>query len=73
MKNTITQVQEVFFNLSDLIDSGQIDDFRLEVFQKFLTLREFLEEQKSKLQSIEEDLQEVSDETRSYGPCGAPK
>ena len=73
MKNTITQVQEVFFNLSDLIDSGQIDDFRLEVFQKFLTLREFLEEQKSKLQSIEEDLQEVFDETRSYGPCGAPK
>ena len=71
MSNAITQVQEVFFDLCDLIDSGQIDNFRLKGFQEFWTLREFLEEQKAKLQSIEEDLQEVSDETRSYGPRGA--
>ena len=59
MSNTLTLVQEVFFDLCDLIDSGQIDDFRLHGFQEFGTLREFLVEQKEKMQNIEEDIKEA--------------
>ena len=54
---TLTTVQEVFFDLCDLLDSGQIDDIKLEGFAEFETLREFIEEQKLKLQAIEEALE----------------
>jgi hypothetical protein len=50
----ITKVQEVYFDLCDLINSGEIDDFNLVTMNEFNTLREFLEEQKEKLSEIEE-------------------
>lgn len=66
--NTLIQVQDVLFDICDLIDSGQVNDFKLYGYPDFETLREFLEYQKTKMQSIEEGLEEVSDEARSYGP-----
>jgi len=56
MSATITKVQEVFFDLCDLLNSGQIDNIKLSGFQEFATLREFLEEQKNKLTEIEESV-----------------
>lgn len=53
MSATITKVQEVYFDLCDLLNSRQIDNIKLSGFQEFDTLREFLEEQKNKLAEIE--------------------
>ena len=53
MSATITKVQEVYFDLCDLLNSRQIDNINLIGFQEFDTLREFLEEQKNKLAEIE--------------------
>lgn len=50
---TKTLVQEVYFDICDLLNSHQIDDIVLDGFQEFETLREFLEEQKGKLEKIE--------------------
>lgn len=57
---TLTLVQEVLFDLSDLIKSGEMDDIALKGFQEFETLKEFLEEQKAKLQEIEAGVEEAS-------------
>lgn len=56
---TLTLVQEVFFDLSDLINSGEMDDIALKGFQEFETLKEFLEEQKAKLREIEAGVEEA--------------
>lgn len=48
-----TTLQEIFFDLCDLLDSGQIDDIQLEGFDEFETLREFIEEQKNKIEQLE--------------------
>jgi hypothetical protein len=53
---TITTLQEVFFDICDLLNSGQIDDVVISGFQEFETLREFLEEQKQKIESVEQSL-----------------
>ena len=53
MSATITKLQEVYFDLCDLLNSRQIDNIKLSGFQEFDTLREFLEEQKNKLAEIE--------------------
>ena len=50
----LTRVQEVYFDLCDLLNSGEIDDFDLVTMNEFNTLREFLEEQRGKLAEIEE-------------------
>lgn len=50
---TLTLVQEVYFDVCDLLNSGQVDDFSLTGFQEFNTLREFLLEQQHKLEKIE--------------------
>ena len=57
MSNVNTKLQEVLFDICDLINSGEIDDFMLTTFQEFETLKEFLEEQKDKLQQIESELE----------------
>lgn len=44
-----TTLQEVFFDLCDLIDSGQVDDIALSDFAEFSTLSEFLIEQRDKI------------------------
>ena len=48
----LTKVEQVYLDLIDLIDSGQIDDFQISVFPEFSTLREFLVEQKEKLARV---------------------
>lgn len=48
-------LQEIFFDLCDLLDSGQIDDIALDGFAEFETLREFIEEQKNKIEELEND------------------
>ena len=47
-----TTLQEIYFDLCDLLNSGQIDDFIISGFQEFKTLREFIEEQKTKLENL---------------------
>lgn len=54
--STLTTIQEIFFDLCDLLDSGQIDGIKLEGFEEFETLREFIEEQKMKIEQVEEAL-----------------
>ena len=56
--STKTLVQEIYFDVCDLLDSGQINDFTISGFQEFDTLREFMLEQKQKLAQIEASLQE---------------
>lgn len=56
---TLTLVQEVYFDICDLLNGGQISDFTLAGFQEFETLEEFLKEQKTKLEQIEKRLQEM--------------
>ena len=52
----LTTIQEVYFDLTDLIESGQIDDIKIEGFTEFETLREFLEEQRAKMSWLEDEL-----------------
>jgi hypothetical protein len=59
MSNAVTKIQEVLFDICDLINSGEIDDIALTTFQEFETLKEFLEEQKEKLGSIESEITEA--------------
>lgn len=44
-----TTLQEIFFDLCDLIDSGQVHDIALTEFSEFSTVLEFLIEQRDKL------------------------
>jgi hypothetical protein len=44
-----TTLQEIYFDLCDLIDSGQVHDIALTEFQEFNTVLEFLEEQRDKI------------------------
>ena len=60
MSATITKVQEVYFDLCDLLNSRQIDNITLSGFQEFDTLREFLEEQKNKLVEIDAEIERAS-------------
>jgi hypothetical protein len=44
-----TTLQEIYFDLCDLIDSGQVHDIALTDFAEFDTVLEFLEEQRDKI------------------------
>ena len=50
--NTLTLVQEVYFDLCDLLDNNELDD-RIEGLQEFDTVRDFIYEQRAKLARIE--------------------
>ena len=52
-KQQLTLLQEVYFDICDLINSREIDDICIIGFSEFETVLEFLEEQKSKLATIE--------------------
>ena len=52
-QKTLETLQEVFFDLTDLIDSGQVYGIDIDGFQEFKTLVEFLQEQKEKIALIE--------------------
>lgn len=45
----LTTLQEIYFDLCDMIDSGQVDDIAIDEPAEFETLREFLIEQRAKL------------------------
>jgi hypothetical protein len=47
--NDKTTLQEIFFDLCDLIESGQVHDIALTEFSEFSTVLEFLIEQRDKL------------------------
>lgn len=51
-KATLTQLQEVYFDICDLLDNNELDD-AIEGFFEFDTLRQCLEEQRRKLAQIE--------------------
>lgn len=51
-KETLTQLQEVYFDICDLLDNNELDD-TIEGFFEFDTLRQCLEEQRRKLAQIE--------------------
>jgi hypothetical protein len=53
-KQQLTLLQEVYFDICDLIESKQIDDISIAGFEEFETVLEFLQEQKEKLSQIEE-------------------
>lgn len=55
--DTLTKVQEIYFDISDLINSGEINGINITCLQEFDTLREFLLEQRRKLAEIEESLE----------------
>ena len=59
MSNAVTKIQEVLFDICDLINSGEVDDIALTTFQEFETVKEFLEEQKRKLEGIESEIKEA--------------
>ena len=54
-KNTLTLVQEVYFDLCDLLDNNELDD-RVNGFYEFDSIRDFIMEQKQKMALIERDL-----------------
>jgi uncharacterized UPF0160 family protein len=57
MKNsTLTLLQEVYFDVCDAIDEGNLYDVNIDGFEEFATVLEFLKEQKQKLEQIEKDL-----------------
>jgi len=53
MPNLTTLVQEVYFDICDAIEEGNLYDTPIDGFDEFNTVLEFLKEQKSKLQTIE--------------------
>lgn len=54
----LTTLQEIYFDLCDLIDSGQVDDIAISEPTGYETLRECLIEQRDKLLplTIEEEI-----------------
>jgi hypothetical protein len=55
MSNTLTLVQEVYFDLCDILDNNELDD-RIKGFYEFDSIRDFMVEQKEKLARIEKAL-----------------
>lgn len=53
--NTLTLVQEVYFDLCDLITTNRLGG-KIQGFHEFETLRDFVEEQRNKLEAIEKIL-----------------
>lgn len=50
---TLTQVQEVYFDLCDILDNNDYSKVKIKGLAEFEDLREFLIEQKNKLAEIE--------------------
>ena len=55
----LTLLQEVYFDICDLMNSREVDDICINGFSEFETVLEFLEEQKQKLASIEKYEEQV--------------
>jgi hypothetical protein len=52
----LTTVQEIYFDLCDLLENNDLNDIKIEGFSEFETLGEFLEEQKAKVGWLEDEL-----------------
>ena len=50
--NTLTLIQEVYFDLCDLLDNNELAE-KIEGFYEFEDLRDFIHEQKQKISQIE--------------------
>ncbi len=50
---TLTKIQEVYYDLCDILEKNDYSKTRIKGFAEFEDLREFLTEQKNKLAEIE--------------------
>jgi hypothetical protein len=66
-RNTLTLVQEVYFDLCDLLDNNELDD-RVNGFYEFDSIRDFIMEQKQKMALIERDL-DLNDDCPKFEPA----
>lgn len=53
MSNVRTLIQEVYFDICDAINEGDLYDYEIQGFDEFATVLDFLKEQKAKLEQIE--------------------
>lgn len=58
-EDILAKVQEVYFDMVDLLDQNELDD-EIEGFQEFENLREHLVEQVEKIVMIEEGIERLS-------------
>ena len=65
--NTLTLVQEVYFDLCDLLDNNELDD-KVNGFYEFDSIRDFITEQKQKMALIERDL-DLNDDCPKFEPA----
>jgi hypothetical protein len=56
MSNTLTTIQEVYFDLCDLIENNNLTKTRIKGFYEFENLDQFIQEQKTKMAQIEKAL-----------------
>jgi hypothetical protein len=55
-QSTLTKIQEIYFDLCDILNHNDLDNVEIEGFEEFDTVREFLLEQKTKIEEIEKGL-----------------
>jgi hypothetical protein len=55
-QSTLTKIQEIYFDLCDILNQNDLDNVEIEGFIEFDTVREFLLEQKTKIEEIERAL-----------------
>jgi hypothetical protein len=59
-RDTLTLTQEVYFDLLDLLNNNpKLQGMKIEGFEEFKNLTDFIDEQTRKLMVIESDLEEV--------------
>jgi hypothetical protein len=66
-QNTLTLVQEVYFDLCDLLDNNELSE-SIEGLFEFDDMREFITEQRRKLALIERDL-DFNDDCPKFEPA----
>jgi len=66
-RNTLTLVQEVYFDLCDLLDNNELSE-SIEGLFEFDDMREFITEQRRKLALIERDL-DFNDDCPKFEPA----
>ena len=66
-RNTLTLVQEVYFDLCDLLDNNELNE-SIEGLFEFSDMREFITWQKDKLAQIERDL-DLNDDCPKFEPA----
>jgi hypothetical protein len=54
----ISKLQEIYFDICDLLNVAEVNHIKLKTFQEFKTMQEFLQEQKRKLEELETEILE---------------